>query len=46
MAQGLTYDDSQLETTIEQSISLTSNDTFLDQGIRFQGCYTFSKPDG
>jgi hypothetical protein len=45
MAQGLDYDDSKISTTIEQSISLASNDTFLRQGIRFQGpILTFCEP--
>jgi hypothetical protein len=40
MAQGLNYDDSQIGNLIQQSISLNSNNTFLVQGIRFQGVWT------
>ena len=37
MAQGLNYNDSKISSTIEESIAFNSSDTFLSQGVRFQG---------
>jgi len=37
---GLNYNDSQINNIIQTSISLESNETFLSQGIRFQGVWT------
>jgi hypothetical protein len=37
---GLNYDDSTINDKIEQTISLENNETFLSQGVRFQGVWT------
>lgn len=37
---GLNYNDTKTNDRIEQSISLEGNETFLMQGVRFQGVWT------
>jgi hypothetical protein len=39
-AGGLNYDDSQINSRIRNTISLNSSDSFLVQGVRFQGVWT------